>query len=232
MYHLWFFYAIIGLYAFVPVLRKFHQHGTAAEKLWFIAIWLLVSSIEPFLHSVHEWIRCPTLPLCRPQVSWYFMRDTYGFLNLGGYAGFMLLGAMLVNCKGNLKSGLMVALVASLLTMSLTYFRSVAEGAPSQVFYAYTSPFVVLGAVGVFVAFMGFDHGPSPKILRTLADSTLGIYGLHAFIIDPLAVRKGFIAPTGTPWIDPLLAALCVFTICLVLVATARLLKPIRWIIG
>src|SRR5437870_1550367 len=47
MFHLWYFYALIGLYAIVPVLRKFYQHSTRGELTWFIALWFLVASLYP-----------------------------------------------------------------------------------------------------------------------------------------------------------------------------------------
>src|SRR5207253_1791806 len=39
MFHLWYFYTIIGLYMFVPVIRKFYRHSTTQEKVWFLCVW-------------------------------------------------------------------------------------------------------------------------------------------------------------------------------------------------
>jgi surface polysaccharide O-acyltransferase-like enzyme len=52
MFHFWYFYAIIGLYAFMPVLRKFLQHATVGKKAWFIGIWFVVASLIPAIKTL------------------------------------------------------------------------------------------------------------------------------------------------------------------------------------
>lgn len=58
MFHLWYFYALIGLYAFVPVLRKFYQHSTRQERAWFIGTWLTVTSLIPTAQNLAFNLHC------------------------------------------------------------------------------------------------------------------------------------------------------------------------------
>lgn len=43
-FHLWYLYAILGIYLFVPFLRTIWQAAGAAEKKLFLAIWMLASA--------------------------------------------------------------------------------------------------------------------------------------------------------------------------------------------
>lgn len=223
MFHLWYFYAIIGLYLFVPVMRRFYQGSTSSEKIFFLVVWFLVSSVYPTLQSLYQDKGCGYLPLG-------LLADVYHLQYFGGYMGYMVLGAFLYECKSSFRAGIGVFSVATVGTIAATYWLSKRIGAPCEFFYLYLSPLVILAAAGLFMAFMGWRSGPSSKALRVVSDSTLGIYGLHAFMIDPIFMKKGLIEFTGSPWIDPLLATTGVFVACLVVIAAVRLIKPFRYL--
>jgi surface polysaccharide O-acyltransferase-like enzyme len=223
MFHLWYFYAIIGFYLFMPVMRRFYQGSTSAERIFFLVVCFLVSSAYPTIQSLYLDKDCGYLRLG-------LLADVYYLQYFGGYVGYMFLGAFLHECKSSFKSGIAVYAVATAGTILATYFLSKKIGAPCEFFYLYLSPLVVLAAAGLFMAFMGLRGGPSSKALRIVSDSTLGIYGLHVFMIDPIFMRKGLIEISGSSWLDPVLATVGVFVACLVVIATARLIKPVRYL--
>ncbi len=51
---------------------------------------------------------------------------------------------------------------------------------------------MVAAAYGLFSAVMAARPTPPSKLLSTLADCSLGIYGLQVFVIDPLFMRNGW----------------------------------------
>ena len=75
--HLWFFYALIGLYAFTPILRIFVANAKKSDLLYYIGLWILVM---PVLFIVLEFT-----PLESGFELQYFT----------GYVGYFLLGVFL-----------------------------------------------------------------------------------------------------------------------------------------
>jgi surface polysaccharide O-acyltransferase-like enzyme len=74
-FHLWYVYMIIGLYMFIPVLRKWYKNASEKELIYFILIWFIVL--------------CFNLPVLNkfsmPSIFKYF----------SGYIGYLVLGAYL-----------------------------------------------------------------------------------------------------------------------------------------
>jgi surface polysaccharide O-acyltransferase-like enzyme len=223
MFHLWYFYAIIGLYLFIPVLRKFYQHSTRTEQAWFITAWFVISSIYPTVYSLSRDPSCGYLRLG-------LLADTYHLSYFGGYIGYFLLGAFLVEGKSSVKNGLTIFVIASIGTMAGTYLISRYFNAPCEFFYLYQSPLVVLAAGGLFMAFMGMRRGAPSKEVAMLSDCALGIYCIHVFIIDPVFKRAGISATVGNPWITSLSTAMGVFVVSFGVIYFGRKLKVFRYV--
>lgn len=231
MFHLWYFYAVIGIYMFVPVMRKFYQHSTNGEKVWFLTVWFIVACVYPMAKSMYLGNQCGPFGVCVvPKED--LLRDTYGFLYFGGYMGYMVLGAFISERQSSARTGAAVFATASCGTMVITYLQSQVAGQPCEFFYWYFSPLVVVAAAALFYTFLGMKSGTPSNALRYVADSTIGIYGLHAFMIDPLFMSNGLMDITGISWIDPVLAAFGVFVACFAVIGILRLPKPMRRLFG
>ncbi len=224
MFHLWYFYAALGLYAFVPVLRRFVQNCTGGEVAWFLGIWFVAASTFPMVYSLVHDAGCGSLRMS-------VLDDTYHLGNFGGYAGFFVLGAVLRKHAARLggwRIGMPVFLAASVGTGLAAYVQSASLGTVCEFFYLYLSPLVVLAACGLFIAVAGgTSSAPSPFIQR-LADTTLGIYGLHILVIDRVAAFSGLSARVGNPWLTTPLTAVVVFVVCFVAIDSLRRIEPLR----
>lgn len=223
MFHLWYFYALIGLYAVVPILRKFYQHSTRNEQMWFIALWFLVASVYPTLRSLQASKDCGYLQLGP-------LAETYHLTYFSGYIGFLLLGAFLAQGKGSVRVGLSIFFLASTSTMAATYWVSKRLGTPCEFFYLYLSPLVIFAALGLFMAAIGLRSGPPSRMLRTLSDCSLGIYCLHVFIIDPVFKRGEISATLGNPWISSLTTSVGVFLFAFVVIYVFRKIPFFRYV--
>jgi len=221
MYHLWYFYALVGLYLTIPILRRFHQSSTRSEYLWFLGTWLMVSSIIPTIQNLFFNLHCEG-SISVEQLSPYHL--SY----LSGYIGYLMLGAFAAKENPGWKVGISIYLFASLFTSIGTYLLSMHFGKACQFFFVYLSPSVVVAAYGLFVAFMNLRAGAPSKIISTLADCTLGAYGLHAFIIDPVSKISGFNVSMGNPWLTIPLTSVGVFLSSLFLIYIVRLIPPLR----
>ncbi|KWK52854.1 hypothetical protein WT81_13650 [Burkholderia stagnalis] len=221
MFHLWFFYVIFGIYLIVPAMRRFYQNASQSERSWLLVVWFLTASLYPTLQALFTG-REGDLIARGGNVS------VYDASYYGMYAGFLLLGAYLADLKGNIVSGLVLFATSVLATVLATSWESHLHGAPNPFFHLYLSPFVVVAACGLFHAFMGMTVGKSPPLLNAVSGCTLGIYGLHPFLIDPLAKRFGLLQLTGWPLIDPLLSTLIIFGTALAVVAFLRSIPLMR----
>ncbi len=221
MFHLWFFYTLIGLYLFVPIMRRFYQASSRTEKLFFIITWFVVASIIPTIHGLIEDGQCGWL---NPGI----LVDYYSLQYFGGYMGYMLLGAFLADRENSVRQGIGMYIAASVGTTLLTYFISRKLGAPCEFFYLYLSPLVVVAASGLFIAFIGARPAATSTKVGWIAGSTLGIYCLHPFIIDPLFMSYGLIDLTGSGWVDPIIATCGVFLLSLLIISFMRLFKILR----
>ncbi|WP_080406315.1 acyltransferase [Burkholderia ubonensis] len=221
MFHLWFFYVIFGIYLIVPAMRRFYQNASQSERLWLLAVWFLTASLYPTLQALFTGREDDLI------ARWGSV-SVYDASYYGMYAGFLVLGAYLADLKGNIVSGLALFATSVLATVLATTWESRIHGVPNPFFHLYLSPLVVIAACSLFYAFMGMAAGKSPPLLSTISGCTLGIYGLHPFLIDPLAKRFGLLQLTGSPLIDPILATVIIFCTALAVVALLRGIPLIR----
>lgn len=223
MFHLWYLYALVGLYAVVPVLRKFYQHSSRKEHLAFILLWFAVASIYPTIMALMNDTQCGSLQLG-------LLATQYHLTYFGGYIGYLLLGAYIADSRGSLMAGLTIFASCSAATMAVTYFWSQHLGGPCEFFYIYLSPLVVGAAYGLYTAFMGMKPGVPSRWVMAISDCTLGIYCIHIFMIDPIFKARAISATLGNPWVTSLTTSICVFAGSFVLIYILRLIKPLRYI--
>jgi surface polysaccharide O-acyltransferase-like enzyme len=223
-FHLWYFYELIGLYLIVPILRKFFQGGSLQDKHWLLGIWFVLAVIVPVTRNLLK-LRFPWADIFDQSLS------NFNFSLYQGFAGYLVLGAYAAESKCGAKTGLFMFISASLCTMAGTFFVSSYLGKPSELFFDYLSPFVVVAAYGLFVVFMAMKPGPPSKLVSVIGECTLGIYGLHIFIIDPVFEKNGFSAASGNPWLTIPLVSVCVFLLSFAVIYLLRLVRPLRYFI-
>ncbi|WP_092796056.1 MULTISPECIES: acyltransferase [unclassified Janthinobacterium] len=225
MYHLWYFYVLIGLYATVPVLRKFFLNSTKSEQVAIIAIWVLVASIYPQFAEVYNSI------FGGGEILSDKLNSTYSLVYFSGYIGYFLLGAYVGNSeKNNFKVGFLIFFISSFLTMCFTYVMSIKTGKPTELLFGYLSPFVLAAAYGLFSMLMALKKEAPSKILSAISDCSLGIYCLHVLMIDRFSAALGISVKFGNPWIAPLVVSGLVFIASLAIIFVCRKVKFCRYV--
>ncbi|WEK29760.1 MAG: acyltransferase family protein [Candidatus Pseudomonas phytovorans] len=223
-YHLWYLYAIIGIYLFMPFMAKVYQHSGLQEKRVFLGVWLVISCL------------LPTAAQFNPALA--NMVHTYELFAFMGFAGYAFLGAYIyeqirLHGPGNIWANLGGFALTGALTAAATHTMSMQQGEPSQVFYSYVSPLVVLAAICAFrlLLALGGRLVRHSKLLAELSGCTLGLYCLHVFIMNRASVFYGpLIEGHSLVWLIPSLA-LAVFLLTLIPIYLVRLLKPVRAVI-
>ncbi len=179
-YHLWFFSVILTLYLLVPLLQLLLRK-TGRRGAWaLVATWALVASVLPFVGELGGWSEAPESV------------DTSPLRYLGYFLlGFLLRDLPLARPRLRLLGALFLSGWA--LTAAGTWWLTVQHGGGvfDGLFYEYFAANVLLMSVAVFLlgrnarlplAPDGWGH----RWLRKASASALGVYLVHALVIDLL----------------------------------------------
>ncbi|MGD9502904.1 MAG: acyltransferase, partial [Methyloceanibacter sp.] len=217
--HLWYLYALIGLYAFTPIIAAFYRSASDAEKLYFIVMWIAVASIFPIMNKGFEL-----------QVN----IAAYKLAYFGGLIGYFVVGAYLYEkVRSSQRVGvdcLAAYIVFSAATAVATYLYSVTADKPNALFFDYLRPFVMIASVALFALVLARPlTGPIGRTLQFVSRFSLGIYCIHILVLDVLG-RMPFMAlgRTEAAWVFIPLLAICAVAISLAIIWLMRLVPPLR----
>lgn len=166
--HMWFLWALAGLYAATPLLRPIAANRPLAR--YFVYLGLVVTSALPLLAAIPgpDVIGLPIVTAMQLSV---------------GYALYFMLGHLLATTRRPMRLAWLWTVLGVAATIVGTSVWSVLAGAPVHTLYDYLMPPVVLASVGVFAAARR-RRRHSSALVRLLADHSLGIYLSHiAFLL-------------------------------------------------
>lgn len=219
VFHLWYLYAILGIYLFVPFLRSIWLAASPSEKKLFLALWMLASA-WPVIRSVFG------IDLDLP--------ETYALGSFVGLIGYLFLGAYVFEVYQNIFSknrywwanaGLFIGF--SVVIMTATFMYSSHAGTPDTLFYDYLSPLVMGASICIFNVLYGLGDKLRlhSNLLNRLSACTLGIYCLHIFVLQRMEDWTGLLKSSASSWWAIPSMAVFVFAISL---ATILLLRRFR----
>jgi surface polysaccharide O-acyltransferase-like enzyme len=178
-YHLWFLYAIIGVYLFLPILRIVVANSNSTLLTYYLFVWFVAVSVIPFGEKITG------------------IESKIDLLSISGYSGYLVFGY----CLGKLKITKNMALIASftflitvIITAVGTYYLTINnDGKFSGYFYGYLSPNVIFMAASFFIMAKYFvcnnKFFATPtaiKVLTSLSSASLGIYLIHTMYLYAL----------------------------------------------
>ncbi|MBQ6812700.1 MAG: acyltransferase family protein [Agathobacter sp.] len=177
--HLWYIYAIIGMYILSPILKVFANNATQKQLLYAIGCCFVLSSVHVFV------IEFPELSFIANHLS-----KIKGGIEVG-YIGFFLLGYYIDNYEIGKKTRIRLYLtggVGIILTIAMVMWDCITHYAPLERFWGYTMPGMVLAAVAVFVFFKyrKLKIKIIDNFLEKVSKYSLGIYGCHMIVITCL----------------------------------------------
>lgn len=182
VYHLWFVYALLGVYLTVPLLRALTDRPEPQRHQllrWFLVLWVLAELLPrwgvlmlgdrfPVLYSL------PLVPLPT------------------GYVGLFVLGFVLLHYRDRLRippvAWAALAAVGLCWTFVATWLA--ARRGDEDLFAAYHNfgPSVIMFSVGVFGYFVCRERRPGPvwPLVSRLSALSFRIYLLHALVLHVL----------------------------------------------
>ena len=223
-FHLWYLYAIVGIYVFVPFLRKIWHATKPSEKKTYLILWALVCAWPTVQEALH--IKTDLM-------------QVYGFDSFFGLVGYLFLGAYVHEVYAqhpdkrrywSMSAGLFVFF--SVLTMLATYACSVGSDSPSTLFYDYLSPFVLASSVCAFNVLYGVGTKASEyaRPVSKVAACTLGVYCIHIFVLSLLEDMTGLTNDARSSWWAIPLTAVCVFAVSLGAIMALRRIRPFQYV--
>jgi surface polysaccharide O-acyltransferase-like enzyme len=178
--HLWFFYALTGLYLFVPIMAWLMDSHDRSKAYYFIALWLAGASLMPFSNRVLTY------------VTGREIKAAFDLTMFGGYSGYLVIGSLvgrinLTRATRWIAAGFVTAGVA--LTILGTSIITSKSGVFIGYFYEYVSPNVIMTSVGAFVLLKQLGHLISnnailSSICEKVSGASLGIYLVHPMFLD------------------------------------------------
>ena len=205
-YHLWFLYALIGLYLATPLLRLMVFSGEKKVLWYFIILWICFQPGLVLLEKIWGLQIGVNVPMAT------------------GLVGFYVLGYLLSEISFSPKVimlSLVIWLLSSIATAAGTYYMTLHANEFVGFFYDYLSINVILASGAAFIglkrlADSKFMH--HPLILNTVSRisvASFGVYLIHALIIDIIGTRLSLQVNTsiGNPVWSIMLVSVIVFTI-------------------
>ncbi len=211
--HLWFFYALIGLYLFTPILRVFVARAALRDLYYFCGLWFLVVPVFSFLQEFTP------------------IKIGFELYFIAGYSGYFMLGHLLGLFQYTRRqiSGLVfLFLIFSIGTTALDYIVK------SEYFVSYLSMNIVLITAFAFVLLREVQIGDTlNNFLAPLSRASFGIYLVHVIVLaelEKLPFISSWFSAGSSVYMIPLLGLLG-FLISFVVVAVIQKIPVLRWIV-
>jgi surface polysaccharide O-acyltransferase-like enzyme len=213
-YHLWFLYALVWMYALLPLWRRVLASLTPARKWGVVGLWFLVAGALAFAPGPGP------LPLAIFAVLFYNLTALLGFPLLGYLLGRVTLSRRLFWTMSG------VAIVGTLATIFGTAFLTRRDGGALNVTLWGDSLNVVATAAAAFTIVRYVVErrltGTGlrlPRLVLALSETSFGVYLLHPMLLYALAVGVFGIKATALSF-DGLLA---IPVLAIVTLATSHL---------
>ncbi len=213
-YHVWFVYALLGLYLCIPILRRWIKNAPEKEIKYFLIVWGIV-----LLYKIPGlWHHLPGIHLN----------------HIAGYIGYLVLGYYLFHLKPvSKKISLTFFMVGVAVTFIGTYLWTKSISKFHGYFYEYLSYNVLLSSIGVFLLFkeVKITHLLLKKLIRFIGTHSYGIYLVHVLILH---ILKYF----GWDWklIHPVvgvpLISLFTFSLSAILIASLKKIRFLEKLVG
>ncbi|MFJ5764818.1 acyltransferase [Lysinibacillus sp. NPDC093210] len=204
-YHLWYFYALIGIYLLAPVFNIFVNHASKQMIGYVIVLWMLFYGVFRYF-------------------SYIVSNEFTLFFPLSEYIGFFLLGYYLAKFELSKKWRVgiyMLGIIGALETIWSTNALTEQQGQFSGYAFSYSSPNVIAMSVALFV-FVKYwvsrkvtrGSYETSGIVKLIGQTSFGVYLVHAMILDK--VRPHFFEGNEL-FVKPLMAIPLQVVIILVL---------------
>lgn len=206
-YHLWFIYALIGVYLTVPIIRQWIKRASQKEILYFIIIWII------------------TLVIGIPGLDVYFPK--IDFVYFSGFIGYFVLGYYLSKFKSIGKcTAVLFIFLGLIITIYGTYFYTIKTSKFFGYFYEYLNLNTLLVSSGLFIILhkKKIFNKKMKSSISILSKCSFGIYLIHPLILRLFRLNS-FDVYMFSPIISIVIISLSCFIISYVIIFCIKKIK-------
>lgn len=204
--HMWYVYAIIGIYLLLPVLKPFFAHNTVKTVSLFTGLLFLFTLLLP---AMTDWTGFP-FPVTIPVASSVFYVCAGGLLAKIGIP--------------QIKKVSVPAAIVFLCSGTAAYLALF--GNPDS---SWMPLFNCICAVSIFAAVLGcFSALDSIPIIHSFADCSFGVYLFHQFFINLMFKLLHIYPMQHMPWISIPLTSIVIIGLSYVTTYLLRKIPPIK----
>jgi surface polysaccharide O-acyltransferase-like enzyme len=217
--HLWFFYVLVSLYLFTPVLRIFTLNARMRDLAYFCGLWFVLD---------------PVLNVLRRELG---LQVGFEFLFVTGYIGYYVGGHFLARLALTRRVLMTAAgtFVAAFVFVFYTVYTGLQSPDYDQFYEGYLSVSVVLMTASAFLLTRGYGARIGARLqalVRRASAASLGIYLLHVLVLDLLnmavAARFGEAGWGSSVWVMPM-SAIVGFLLCWGVVAVLQRIPIVKY---
>mgnify|MGYP004458923433 FL=1 len=183
--HLWFITMIIGLYMFIPFMKKIIENKRICEYYLLLSFvfWILIPELLCLMNSFGG------KGVASLVKAFSYNLDNMNMSMVLGYSFYFMLGYYLSLKKhSNYQRKLIyiLGILGLLFTITITKYLSLKSGRPVTVYYEYMRLNVLFVATGVFELFKNikFKDNILSKIISKLSILSFGVYLVHMFVFE------------------------------------------------
>ena len=198
-FHLWFLYALISIYLFIPVMRSIAKNGAEKIQWYFVLLWFVSVAVIQFSERISQ---------VDIKIDLYMV---------GGFVGYFMLGHVLKDVRSSKRLFLLCSfcfLVCVAVTSYGTYRVTIANGGRFvNTFYSYTGPNVIFMTVTFLLmvkfcveTFSIFNSRFFRNMIGLVSSASFGVYFIHPMFIHLL--RRGSFGFSLNPLVHA--AAYCI----------------------
>ncbi len=178
--HLWFMYAIIGLYIALPFIQKMCKNLTREEENLFMILWVSICGLSIIYTPVIKAITGHTLEVLYP----------IPLINAAYYLGYFVCGHIIYERIKNIKLEkkynfwcIMTYILSVLIMATLTYFLSVSNNKLTTTMLWYRGILIILESFSMFILILINEKKFKSKHIETLGGLSFGVYLIHAIFL-------------------------------------------------
>lgn len=209
--HLWFFYHLIGLYFFTPILRVFVARASLTDLFYFCGLWFLVVPIFSFLEAFTP---------VKVGIEVYF---------IAGYVGYFMLGYLLGKFEFSRRQLYWLMVLVLILSIGTTLLNNLVK---PDYFVSYLSVNIVLLTVFAYILLREVRVSDQlNRFLIPISRASFGVYLVHVIVLawlEKIPVLRDWFSAGSAVYMIPLLG-LIGFTVSYVIVAVIQKIPVLRW---
>jgi surface polysaccharide O-acyltransferase-like enzyme len=217
-HHLWYIYALLGIYMLVPIISPWIKSASKKELLFYLFLWaitlsfLYLKAINPFI-EMNEWNSIFIL--------YYF----------SGYLGYFIMGYYLI--KHQLNKSLLWGFILIVLSCLIAFVIYTQNDIPSLLLTRYLTPNIAFLSIGCFLILkkVVINNKWIKTVVVSISEQTYGIYLIHIFILKEITPKLIDISTLPSILKTPVFS-LITFVISYLIIKAIAFIPKSKYLIG